>query len=157
VKLSTKNKLEHHLCIAIGSIAFAVLLWALGYEIQRVIAAVSYFLLILVMIIGPIVRIWPSIVKQFQGPFPVSWRAELGIWFAIWSVAHVLFVWGARDWDVIGYLVDMSPWAFGALVAVIIAIILVCTSNTAALKFMGDKALDVMLGDENAVRSRNVQ
>jgi len=140
LKLSTKNRLEHHLVIAIGSIACAALLSALGYEIQRAIAAVSYFLLFLVMIIGPSVRIWPSITKQFRGPFPVSWRAELGIWFAIWSVAHVLFVWGARDWDVTGYLVDMSPWAFGALVAVIIAIVLACTSNTAALKFMGDKA-----------------
>lgn len=116
-----------------------MLLWAVGYEVQRVVAAVPYFLLMLAMSLGPIVRIWPSIIKKLRGS-PVNVRPELGIWFTIWSVAHVLFVWGARDWDVIGYLVNMSPWAFGALVAVIIAIILTATSHTAALKFMGVKA-----------------
>ncbi len=70
----------------------------------------------------------------------MNWRAELGIWFAIWSVVHILFVFGARDWDIIGYLVDMSPWAFGAFVAVIIAIILAATSNTPAVRFMGTDA-----------------
>ncbi len=140
MKMDTTNRVSRHLVVAIGSLAVALLLWAVGYEVQRVVAAVPYFLLFLVMIIGPSVRIWPSIMKWAKGPFPVSWRAELGIWFAIWSVAHVLFVFGARDWDVIGYLVDMSPWAFGALVATIIAVVLACTSNTPALRFMGPKA-----------------
>lgn len=140
MRLDTTNRLSHHLAIAIGSIAVALLLWAVGYDSQRTVAATPFFLLFLIMIIGPSVRIWPSISSWAKGPFPVNWRAELGIWFAIWSVAHVLFVWAARDWDVIGYLVDMSPWAFGALVATIIAIVLACTSNTAVLRFMGDKA-----------------
>lgn len=140
MKLNTRNTIGRHLAVAIGSIACAFLLWAAGYEVQRVVAAVPYFLLFLVMIIGPSVKIWPSIRRSVEGPFPVNWRAELGIWFAIWSVVHILFVWGARDWDVIGYLVDMSPWAFGAFVAVIIAIVLACTSNTAALRFIGAEA-----------------
>ncbi len=140
MRMDTTNKFSRHLVVAIGSIAVAFLLWAVGYDIQRVVAAVSYFLLFLVMTIGPSVRIWPSIREWSREPFPVNWRAELGIWFAIWSVVHVLFVWGARDWDVIGYLVDMSPWAFGAFVATIIAIVLACTSNTAALRLLGPDA-----------------
>jgi len=140
LKLNTTHKVSRNLAVAIGSIACAFLLWAAGYDVQRVVAAIAYFLLFLVMIIGPILRILPSIRKRFKGSFPVNWRAELGIWFAIWSVVHVLFVLGGRDWDVIGYLVDMSPWAFGAFVAVIIAIVLSFTSNTAALRFMGAKA-----------------
>ena len=140
MRMDTTNKLSRHLVVAIGSIAVAFLLWVVGYDLQRVVAAVSYFLLFLVMIIGPSVRIWPSVRKWTRGPFPVNWRAELGIWFAVWSVVHVLFVFGARDWDVIGYLVDMSPWAFGAFVATIIAIVLACTSNTAALRLLGPDA-----------------
>ncbi len=140
MRFDTTNKLSHHLVVAIGSIAVALLLWALGYDVQRVVAAVPYFILFLVMIIGPSLKIWPSISKWAKGPFPVNWRAELGIWFAIWSVAHVLFVFAARDWDVAGYLVDMSPWAFGALVATFIAIVLAFTSSTAALRLMGANA-----------------
>ena len=136
----TNNDLTHHLVVALGSVVVAVLLWLAGYEDQRVVAAVPFFILFFVMCIGPTVQIWPSIRRRFSGNFPVNWRSELGIWFAIWSVIHVLFVFWARDWDVVGYLVDMSPWAFGALVAVIIAVVLAFTSNNRAYDFLGAKA-----------------
>ncbi|AGB39894.1 cytochrome b family protein [Natronococcus occultus] len=136
----TNNELTHHLGVAIGSIVVAVLLWGIGYRGQRVVAAVPFFILFVVMVIGPLVRIRPSIRRRFSGNFPVNWRSELGIWFAIWSVVHVLFVFWARDWDVVGYLVDMSPWAFGAMVAVIIAIVLAFTSNNRAYDSLGPKA-----------------
>jgi hypothetical protein len=32
-------------------------------------------------------------------------------------------------WDVMGFVVGMSPWAFAALVGVIIAVVLLFTSN----------------------------
>ncbi|ARS90963.1 hypothetical protein [Natrarchaeobaculum aegyptiacum] len=136
----TNNELTHHLGVAIGSIVVAVLLWVAGYRGQRVVAAVPFFILFVVMVIGPLVRIRPSIRRRVSGNFPVNWRSELGIWFAIWSVIHVLFVFWARDWDVVGYLVDMSPWAFGAFVAVLIAIVLACTSNNRAYDYLGPKA-----------------
>ena len=136
----TNNKLTHHLSVAIGSVVVAALLWAVGYGEQRVVGAIPFFILFFVMIIGPLVRIRPSIRRRFSGNFPVNWRSELGIWFAIWSVVHVLFVFAARDWDVVGYLVDMSPWAFGAMVAVLIAIVLAFTSNNAAYDYLGPKA-----------------
>ena len=140
MKLNVKNRPIRFIGIGIGSIVFALILWLLGYRIGRTVAAIPYFLLFLILIKGPLVRIWPAMLKLFSPGFPISWRSELGIWFAIWSVAHVLFVWSARDWDIIGYLVDMSPWAFGALVAVIIAIVLAFTSNQKALKFLGVSA-----------------
>ncbi|ELZ05024.1 hypothetical protein C482_02681 [Natrialba chahannaoensis JCM 10990] len=138
--VDTNNELTHHLGVAIGSIVVAVLLWVVGYGGQRVVAAVPFFILFFVMIIGPLVRIRPSIRRQFSGNFPVNWRSELGIWFAIWSVVHVVFVFWARDWNVVGYLVDMSPWAFGAMVAVLIAIVLAFTSNNWAYDYLGAKA-----------------
>ena len=137
MKLFVKNKSTRLLGVGIGSVVLAGILGLLGYDIQRVVAAVPYFLLFLVLIIGPIVRIWPSIPKRIGPGFPLNWRSELGIWFAVWSVVHLLFVFGAREWDVIGYLIDMSPWAFGALIAVIIAVVLAFTSNKKALNWMG--------------------
>ncbi|AFZ71678.1 hypothetical protein [Natronobacterium gregoryi] len=136
----TNNELTHHLVVAIGSIAVAVLLWVVGYGGQRVVGAVPFFVLFVVMVIGPLVRIRPSIRRRFSGNVPVNWRSELGIWFAIWSVIHVLFVFAARDWDVVGYLVDMSPWAFGAMIAVLIAVVLAFTSNDRAYDYLGPKA-----------------
>jgi len=137
MKLNVKNKPTRFIGIGVGSVLLAVILWLLGYDIQRTVAAVPYVVLFLVLIIGPLVRIWPALLKRFSPGFPVSWRSELGIWFAIWSVVHILFVFSARDWDVIGYMIDMSPWAFGAFVATFIAIVLAITSNQKALKFLG--------------------
>ncbi len=140
MKSNVQNKFSRLFAVGIGSFLLAAILCLLGYDVQRVMGAIPYFILFLVLIIGPIIRIWPTILKRFATGFPVNWRSELGIWFAVWSVAHVLAVWAARDWDIIGYLIDMSPWAFGSMAAVIIAIVLALTSNKKALKLMGAKA-----------------
>lgn len=136
----TSNELTRHAVVAVASVVLAVILWFVGYHEQRSVAAVSWFLLFLVMIIGPLIRIWPGIRRRFSGNFPVNWRSEFGIWFAIWAVLHVLFVFWERDWNVLGYLADMSPWAFGAFVAVILAVILAITSNNRAYEYLGGKA-----------------
>lgn len=136
----TTNSVTRHLAVAIGSAALAVVLWFVGYHEQEVVAAIPYFLLFVVLLIGPLVMIRPSIRRLASGNFPVNWRSELGIWFAIWSVVHVIFVFWARDWDVIGYLSDMSPWAFGAFIAVILAVILAFTSHDRAFGYLGPRA-----------------
>lgn len=136
----TTNSLTRHLVVAIASVALAVVLWLVGYHEQEVVAAIPYFLLFLVMIIGPLLVISPAIRRRFRGNFPVNWRSELGIWFAIWAVIHVIFVFWERNWDIIGYISDMSPWAFGAFIAVILAVILAFTSNNRAFNYLGARA-----------------
>jgi len=138
--VDTNNEPTRHLAVGAGSVIVAALLWVAGYHEQRVVGAVPWFLLVMVLAVGPVVRLWPGIRNQFSGNFPVNWRAELGIWFAIWSVVHLLFVFHARGWDVTGYLSEMSPWAFGSVVAVILAIALAVTSNNRAYDYMGGKA-----------------
>ena len=140
MSVNTNNDLTHHLAVGLGSVVFAALLWVGGYHEQRVVGAVPWFLLVLVLVIGPITKLWPGLRRRFSGDFPVNWRSELGIWFAIWSVVHLLFVFQARDWNVVGYLSGMSPWAFGSFVAVIIAVVLAATSNNRAYDYMGGKA-----------------
>lgn len=136
----TKFILGHHVTIAIASIVVAVVLYLAGYSEQVVVAAIPYFLLFLVMLIGPARVVFPWIRRRFSGNFPINWRSELGIWFAIWAVIHVIFVFWARDWAIIEYLINMSPWAYGALVAVILAVILAFTSNERAFGYLGPRA-----------------
>ena len=111
-----------------------------GYSVGRIIGAVPWFLLFLVMIIGPLTVLRPSINQWYGGNFPLNWRSELGIWFVIWSLIHVGMVFNRFGWDIVGFVVGMSPWAFAAIVAVILAIILGITSNIWAYRFMGPKA-----------------
>ena len=134
------NRAKHHAAVLIGSLLLAGLLWASGYSVSRIIAAVPWFLLFLVLIIGPVTKIWPSIMQRYGENFPLNWRSELGIWFVIWSLLHIFGVFRAFGWEITGFLVGMSAWTFGALVAVGIAIVLAITSNTKAFQFMGPKA-----------------
>ena len=134
------NRGKHHVAVVVISIVMAAVLWATGYPLPRIIAAVPWFLLFFVMIIGPMTKLWPSINQQFEGNFPLNWRSELGIWFVIWSLAHVLGVFRVMGWDVTGFVVGMSGWAFAALFGTILAVILAITSNNTAYQYMGPKA-----------------
>ena len=134
------NRAKHHAAVLVGSLVLAGVLWASGYAVSRIVAAVPWFLLFLVLIIGPVTKIWPSIMQRYGENFPLNWRSELGIWFVLWSLLHVFGVFRAFGWEITGFLVGMSAWTFGALVAVGIAIMLAITSNTKAFQFMGPKA-----------------
>ncbi len=134
------NRGKHHAAVVGGSLVLAAILWVAGYSLPRIVAAVPWFLLFLVMAIGPVTKLRPSIRRRYSGNFPLNWRSELGIWFVIWSLVHVGGVFRFMGWDVVGFVVGMSAWAFAATVAVILAIILAFTSNNRAYKFMGPKA-----------------
>ena len=134
------NRGKHHAAVAVGSLALAAVLWVGGLRISRVVATVPWFLLFLVLVIGPMTKIWPSIRRRYGGDFPLYLRSELGIWFVLWALAHVLLVFRFLDWDVLGFVVGMRPWAFAAVVGVSIAVVLLFTSNIWAYRFMGPRA-----------------
>lgn len=134
------NRGKHHAAVVVMSLGMAAVLWATGYAVSRVIAAVSWFLLFLVMVIGPLTKLWPSISRRFSGNFPLNWRSELGIWFVVWGLVHVLGVFRALGWNVVDFLVGMSAWAFAALVGTALAVILAVTSNNWSYRFLGPKA-----------------
>ena len=148
--IDAQNKLYYHLSIAIGTVMAVLASWYfIAGEISltgdvvgilsRPVAAIPFFLLFFVMIIGPVMKLFPILFPKW-GDFPWNWRAELGIWFAVWSVIHTLFVFAARDWDVIGYILGISPWAFGALVATFMAVILAAISFRGAINYLGTDA-----------------
>ncbi len=134
------NRLKHHTAVVVFSLVIAGVLFATGHAVSRIGGAVPWFLLFLVMIIGPLTKLRPSITQWYGGNFPLNWRSELGIWFVIWSLAHLFGVFRAIGWGITGFIVGMRPWAFAAIIAVIIAVVLAITSNTWFYQFMGPKA-----------------
>jgi len=136
--IDAQNKLSHHVVIGLLSILFVVVLGYSDMGFTRSIAAVSYIILCLVLLIGPAVKIWPSLVNLPPKEFPWGIRGELGVWFAVWAVVHVVEILWDRGF--ITYISDMSAWAFGAFVAVFMAIILAATSFKGAINFLGAEA-----------------
>ena len=134
------NRKKHHAAVVIGSLVLAGVLWAAGYPFRRIVGAVPWFLLFGVMVIGPATKLWPSIQRRYKGNFPLNWRSELGIWFVIWGLLHLLLVFQAMGWDVVGFLTRMRAWAFAALVGTLLGVILAITSNNRSFKYLGPKA-----------------
>src|SRR6056297_1188173 len=90
--IDVKNTLEKHICVGVFSIILAIIInYLSGIGWSTSFARVSFFLLFLVLIIGPIMRLRKpekefSIFKK-----PWSWRGELGIWFFITALLHFYF------------------------------------------------------------------
>ncbi len=135
--IDAQNKLSHHIMILVLSSLFVFLVHLSGISLGRAVGAIPFVILFLVLIIGPVMEIWPGLSKKLPRGFPWTWRAELGIWFTIWSIIHILLVFSGRDWDIIGYFIGISPWALGAFVAVGMAIILSIFSFRWAISYFG--------------------
>ncbi len=138
--IDAQNKWSYHLFIAlVSTLSVLIPVWFFEASLSRLAGGVPIVILFLVMIIGPVMKLYPFLFAKW-GDFPWNWRAELGIWFAVWAVIHTLVVFADRGWDVIGYLVGISPWAFGALVATVMAVILAALSFRGAINFLGTEA-----------------
>ena len=133
---NTHNSPKRHVGVAVASVVLAAVMHLLGYQYQVIAAAIPFFLLFVTIIIGPMQVIWPRLRRRFKGYRLDSWRSEIGIWFVIWALIHVGLVVNARGLAVLWG----SPWAFGATIAVILAVILLFTSNNRVYRYLGPKA-----------------
>ncbi len=111
-------------------------LYLLGYHYQVVAAAIPYILLFLTVVIGPLQVLWPRLRRRFKDITLNSWWSEVGIWFVIWALLHVVLVVDVRG---IGILWG-SPWAFSATISVLLAVVLMFTSNNRVYQYLGPKA-----------------
>ena len=126
---------------------FGRLDWDPEMRLWRAIGDGSFVLLFLVLALGPMARIFPTVTGL------ISWRRELGIWFAVLALAHTLLVLdGWIRWDSMrffGYefLNQFGRYArvepgFGlsnliGVVAALIAVPLMLTSSSWAVKRLG--------------------
>lgn len=134
--VNTHNDPRRHLVVAIASGVMAGVLYLFDYHYQEVAAAVPYILLVLTVVIGPLQVLWPQLRRRYRGTTLNTWRSEVGIWFVIWALVHVVLVVDARGIDILWG----SPWAFGATIAVVLAVVLLFTSNNRVYRFFGPKA-----------------
>ena len=132
-----RNTFIYHLIVALMSLLLVILIWSTGIDINRAVAGVAFFLLFLTLIVGPVMRLWRPALEALPWNLPWSWRGELGIWFMIVSVAHILLVLSGRQWDVAGYMAGMRLSDLVAFAAVFWALILTVTSFGRIIKFLG--------------------
>lgn len=133
---NTHNSPKRHAVVAVASLLLATVLYILGYDYQKVAAALPFFLLFLTVVTGPLQVIWPRLRRRYRGTTLNAWRSEIGIWFVIWALVHVVLVVDVRGIDILW----VSPWAFGATISVALAVVLLFTSNNRVYRYLGPKA-----------------
>src|SRR3989338_7297202 len=131
------NTFLYHFVVASMSFLLGLVFYSAGIELGRVIAGVAFTLLFLTLIIGPLMRLWRPALEVLPWQLPWSWRGELGIWFTIISIIHMLYVFYGKQWDVMGYLVGMRLSDLVALAALFLALILTATSFGSVIKRSG--------------------
>jgi sulfoxide reductase heme-binding subunit YedZ len=135
-----RNTFSYHSIVALISVLLILLLYFTGTEFGRAVAGIAFLLLFLTLIVGPIMRLWKPATEALPWNLPWSWRSELGIWFTIFSVGHMLLVFDSRYWDVAGYLAGMRLSDLVAFVAIFWSLVLTAASFAGVIKFLGISA-----------------
>jgi methionine sulfoxide reductase heme-binding subunit len=135
--MDIRNKISHHFFVALISFFLIAVLYYSGIEIGRAVAGTAFILLFLTLIIGPIIKLWHPFLEVLPWDLPWSWRGELGIWFAIVSTVHVLLVFNANQWDIVGYITGMRLSTLAGFIALFLTFILAITSFYKVIKFLG--------------------
>ncbi len=104
--IDVSNKISYHIVIGLFSFGITGIFLSLGLNLGRATAATAFILLFLVMIIGPIMRLWNPLVKVLPWGIPWSWRGELGIWFAFTYSSYIL----PKRVVFLSYIFKQSSW-----------------------------------------------
>ena len=131
--IDTTNKLSYHFATGLISFASIFLFLVLGIEVSRAVAATAFFLLFLVMVIGPIMRLWRHLARMLLWELPWGWRGELGIWFVLLSIVHGFLVMQVKNWQ----LPAINIGSLLGLIALFWAMVLAATSFSKVIKFIG--------------------
>lgn len=143
---------------AIGTLAGLVLYlfwlsrpeWVADMRLWRAFGDAGFVLLFLALVIGPLARLWKSALRA------LSWRREIGIWFALLALIHgTLVANGWAQWEVMRFLgyefiPELARYAriepgFGlanlmGLTALFFALVLMATSSDRAVNFFGSSS-----------------
>lgn len=135
--------------------------WSADMRVWRVLGDVGFVLLFLILILGPLAKLFPS-MNRF-----VSWRRELGIWFAIMTIFHTVMVFdGWLKWDVMRFFgyqelpqlgrYSLTDPGFGlanliGLFAAFWAVVLGATSSDKAVNFFGVDSWKWLQGAANTI------
>lgn len=138
--MDAKNTLKQHLIVSIFSLGLAFIFkFLLGTSWSVSFARVSFILLFLVLVIGPIMRMKKSGGNLLPSFAPSSWRGEIGIWFFITGLTHFIFVFLRRP---LSELIKLGGGGYGlanllGLIALFWALLLAATSFGKVIAFLG--------------------
>lgn len=140
-----RNTVKQHLLVGSLSILFAFsLVQFLGIDWSTSFARVSFILLFLTLIIGPVMRLKEP--KKHSHPLedPWRWRGELGIWFTITGLLHFYFAMsGWLEWSLMKALGGgIGGGGLGlanllGIIALIWALVLTATSFNFVIRYLG--------------------
>ncbi len=138
--MDAKNTLIQHLIVGIFSLALAsIFKFLLDIPWSTSFGRVSFILLFLILIIGPIMRLKKPTESSSPLTTPWSWRSELGIWFTLTALTHFIIVIVGRPFS---DLINIGGSGFGlanliGLIALFWALILAATSFGKIIEFLG--------------------
>lgn len=124
--------------------------WDPEMRLWRAIGDAGLILLVLVLVLGPLAKLWP------RGRRLLTYRRELGVWFGLSALVHTLLVLnGWARWEALRFLgyefipelgrvARLEP-GFGlanllGLVALLFTLVLMATSTDWAVNRLGGKA-----------------
>jgi len=138
--MDAKNTLIQHTIVGVFSLAIAAVFYFL-FDIRwsTSFARVSFILLFLALIIGPVMKLKKPAEVSSPLAIPWSWRGELGIWFTLTALVHFIFVLLNRSFFKLIYVGGGGGALsnFIGLIALLLAIVLTFTSINKVIIFLG--------------------
>jgi methionine sulfoxide reductase heme-binding subunit len=141
--MDTKNTPTQHIAVGILSLALiAISKFLLGTPWSTSLGRVSFVLLFLILIVGPIMRLKKPTESSSPLAIPWSWRGDLGIWFTLTALIHFIIIVANRP---LSDLIKIGGAGYGlanllGLVALFWAILLTITSFNKIILFLGTGA-----------------
>ncbi len=138
--MDAKNTPTQHLIVGLFSLLLvAILKFLLGVPWSTSFGRASFFLLFLILLIGPVMRLKKPTVSSSPLTTPWSWRGELGIWFTLTALTHFIIIVVARSF---ASLIKIGGGGFGlanllGLIALFWALLLTATSFGKVILFLG--------------------
>ncbi|MBT3642934.1 hypothetical protein HN604_01950 [archaeon] len=98
--MDAHNTIRQHFIVGIFSLGLvAILKFLLGNSLTVAFARVSFILLFLILLIGPVMRLKKSTAPFSPSFAPWSWRGELGIWFTLIALTHFIILLTERSFS----------------------------------------------------------
>jgi len=138
--MDAKNTLEQHLIVGIFSLSLAsIFKFLLDTSWSVSFARVSFILLFLILIIGPVMRLKKPTQNSSPLFTPWSWRGEIGIWFTLMALTHFIIVFMGSS---LSALISLGGGGYGlanllGLIALFWALLLTATSFGKVIAFLG--------------------
>ena len=138
--MDARNTLRQHLIVGIFSLGLvSIFKFLLDVSWNVSFARVSFILLFLILIIGPIMRLKRPTESSSPLFAPWSWRGELGIWFTLTALTHFIILIILRPFST---FITFGGEGYGlanllGLIALFWALLLTVTSFGKVIAFLG--------------------